>query len=188
MEHSHGLRWPKETSRRRSTTGYLEAGPVRKRPRRSARRPALLSDASGRGPRYARRSGAGCASRRCRSSRGRAVTAPLLNDSRRIGAIQEGFLYVRNAGVYGPSGPVLAERQACSTGRTLEGSRFGAGPSYSGGLEIAWSHVREPLDFDDVIEGSVTGLDSHRRLACRGLPCLGVNSVPPDGDPKSEHA
>ena len=36
---------------------------------------------------------------------------------------------------------------------------MGRSAQYSGGLEIAWSHVREPLDFDDVIEGSVTGLN-----------------------------
>jgi hypothetical protein len=34
-----------------------------------------------------------------------------------------------------------------------------AARQYSRELEIAWSHVREPLDFDDVIEWSVTGLD-----------------------------
>ena len=50
-----------------------------------------------------------------------------------------------------------SDRRARPDARSKD--RASALAQYSGGLEIAWSHVREPLDFDDVIEWSVTGLD-----------------------------
>jgi hypothetical protein len=90
---------------------------------------------------------------------------------------------------------------AVSMGRSAQSSGSRARPDarskdrasalaqYSGGLEIAWSHVREPLDFDDVIEGSVTGLDGQYPIQLgvllegvadreRGIPSV-VNRLPP---------
>src|SRR6185437_2802231 len=50
-----------------------------------------------------------------------------------------------------------SDRRARPDARSKD--RASALAQYSGGLEIAWSHIREPLDFDDVVEWSVTGLD-----------------------------
>jgi len=50
-----------------------------------------------------------------------------------------------------------SDRRARPDARSKD--RASALAQYSGGLEIAWSHAREPLDFDDVIEWSVTVLD-----------------------------
>ena len=58
-----------------------------------------------------------------------------------------------------PAQSSRSDRRARPDARSKD--RASALAQYSGGLEIAWSHAREPLDFDDVIEGSVTGLDSH---------------------------
>jgi hypothetical protein len=66
--------------------------------------PALLSDASGRGPRYARKEWGQARPRRWPQLPWRAVTAPLLKWLPPHRSHQDGFLYVRNAGVYGPFG------------------------------------------------------------------------------------
>jgi hypothetical protein len=80
----------------------------RPRPRSSAKTGvfAAASPLSSQDQRYARGSGAGAAHPGDAAALVRCRSAPLLNDSRRTGAIKRRCLYIRNAGVYGPFGLV----------------------------------------------------------------------------------